>query len=153
MAIIDYLVQFGVDFDLDQETGTYLFTNQIDLGLAGRDIGQVGQQLFLNAVVTEAFTDGGDSATLNLRLRSDDSATIHATTSSGHFETGTMLKEALTLGTKMSWAIPLEGTVPYERYLGLQAVVGTAGFDSGMITAWLGLNPVAGWKAYANATV
>lgn len=153
MAIIDYLVQFGVNFDCDAEPSTLLFTNQLDLGAAGRDIGQFGHQLFLNAVVTEAFTDGGDAATLNLRLRSDDSATIHATTSSGHFETGTMLKGVLTLGAKMSWPIPPAGVVPYERYLGLQGVVATAGFDAGMITAWLGLTPIAGWKAYPNATV
>lgn len=147
MAIMDELTTFGESFDLDQETGTYLFTNQIDLGVAGRDPGN-GAPVYLNMVVTEEFTDGGDSATLNIRLRSDDSATIHASTSSGHFETGTMLKAVLTLGAKFSFPIPLENVVPYERYLGLQAVVGTAGFDSGMITAWLSPDPI-GWKAYA----
>lgn len=147
MAIMDELTMFGENFDLDQETGTYLFTNQIDLGVAGRDPGN-GQPLYLNMVVTEAFTDGGDSATLNIRLRSDDSDSIHATTSSGHFETGTMLKAVLTLGAKFSFPIPLQNVVPYERYLGLQGVVGTAGFDTGMITAWLSPDPI-GWKAYA----
>lgn len=144
MAIMDSRTLFGDSFDLQQEAGTYLFTNQIDLSVA-RDIGN-GQVVYLCAVVEEAFTDGGDSATLNLRLRSDDSATIHATTSTGHFESGAMLKAALTLGAKFCWAIPLEGNA-YERYLGLQGVVATAGFDAGMITAWLSLDPM-GWKAY-----
>ncbi|MCA9340339.1 MAG: hypothetical protein KDA17_05485 [Candidatus Saccharibacteria bacterium] len=147
MAIMDSYTLFGEDFDLDQEAGNYLFTNQIDLGLAGRDIGN-GQVLYLNMTVTEAFTDGGDSATLNLQLRSDDSASIHATTSSLHFETGAMLKAVLTLGAQFSFPIPLNNVVPYERYLGLQAVVATAGFDAGMITAGIADIPIGGWKAY-----
>lgn len=148
MAIIDSRTQFGVNFDLQQEAGTFLFTNQIDLGIAGRDPGN-GQPLYLNCVVTEAFTDGGDSATLQLRLRSDDTAVIHATTSTGHFETPTILKAALALGKKYSFPIPVEGTA-YERFLGLQGVVATAGFDAGMITAWLSPDPI-GWKSYADA--
>ena len=149
MAIIDSLALFAENFDLDQETGTYLFTNQIDLGIAGRDPGN-GAPLYLNVVVEETFTDGGDAATLQLRLRSDDSATIHATTSTGHFETPTILKAALVAGNKFSFPIPVQGTA-YERYLGLQAVVGTAGFDAGEITAWLSPDPI-GWKAYPDAT-
>jgi len=149
MAIIDSLALFAENFDLDQETGTYLFTNQIDLGIAGRDPGN-GAPLYLNVVVEETFTDGGDAATLQLRLRSDDSATIHATTSTGHFETPTILKAALVAGNKFSFPIPVQGTA-YERYLGLQAVVGTAGFDAGELTAWLSPDPI-GWKAYPDAT-
>lgn len=148
MSIMDARTLFGEDFDLDQETGTYLLTNQIDLGAAGEDPGN-GQTVYLNVVVTEAFTDGGDSATLQLRLRSDDSASIHATTSTGHFETPTFLKAALALGATFSFPIPVSGTA-YERYLGLQAVVGTAGFDAGTITAWLSPDPI-GWKAYPDA--
>jgi hypothetical protein len=146
--IIDNRTLFAADFDLDQETGTYLFTNQIDIGVAGRDIGN-GQPVYLICVVTETFTDGGDAATLNLRLRSDDTATIHATTSSGHFESGTMLKAALVAGTTFVYPIT-KGNAEFERYIGLQAVVGTAGFDAGMITAFLSLDPT-GWKAYADA--
>jgi hypothetical protein len=149
MAIIDSLALFAENFDLDQETGTFLFTNQIDLGIAGRDPGN-GAPLYLNVVVEETFTDGGDAATLQLRLRSDDSATIHATTSTGHFETPTILKAALVAGNKFSFPIPVQGTA-YERYLGLQAVVGTAGFDAGELTAWLSPDPI-GWKAYPDAT-
>ena len=149
MAIMDSLTLFGEDFDLDQETGTYLFTNQIDLGIAGRDPGN-GQVVYLNMVVTEAFTDGGDAATLQFRLASDDTASIHATTSTGHLLSAPMLKAVLTLGATFSFALPVEGLV-YEQFLGLQALVGTAGFDAGMVTAWLSLDPI-GWKAYADAT-
>ena len=149
MAIMDKLTEFGTDFDLDQETGTYLFTNQIDLGIAGRDPGN-GQPVYLNVVVTETFTDGGDAATLQLRVASDDSASIHASTSTGHLLTAPMLKELLVAGNKFSFQLPVEG-LEYERYLGLQAIVGTAGFDAGMMTAWLSPDPI-GWKAYEEAS-
>lgn len=149
MAIMDALATFAENFDMDKETGTELLTNQIDLGGAGRDPGN-GQPMYLNVVVDETFTDGGDSATLQLRLRSDDTATIHATTSTGHFETPTFLKAALVAGNTMSFGIPVQGTA-YERYLGVQAIVGTAGFDAGELTVWLSPNPI-GWKAYADAT-
>lgn len=148
MAIMDSRTLFGEDFDLDQEAGTYLLTNQIDLGIAGRDPGN-GQPVYLNVVVTETFTDGGDSATLQLRLASDDSASIHATTSTGHLLTAPMLKALLVAGNRFSFPIPVEG-LAYERFLGLQAIVGTAGFDAGMITAWLSLDPI-GWKAHPDA--
>lgn len=148
MAIIDERNLFAENFDLDQETGTYLLTNQIDLGGAGRDPGN-GQSLYLNIVVTEDFTDGGDSATLQFRVASDDSAAIHATTSTGHLLSAPMLKAALPVGATFSYTLPVEG-VEYERFLGVQAIVGTAGFDSGMVTAWLSTVPL-GWKTYPDA--
>lgn len=147
MAIMDRLLTFGVDFDLDQETGNYLLTNTYNRGAAGLDIGN-GEVLYLNVVVTEAFTDGGDAATLTLQLRSDDTASIHASTSTVHLQSPAMLKAALTLGAKMSFPVPPNNVAPYEQYIGVQAVVGTAGFDAGMITAWLSQIPVAGWEAY-----
>jgi hypothetical protein len=145
MAIMDSRTLFAENFDLDQETGTYLLTNQIDLGIAGADPGQ-GQPVYLNVVVEETFTDGGDAATLQLRLASDDSESIHASTSTGHLLTAPMLKALLVAGNKFSFTLPAQG-VAYERYLGLQAIVATAGFDAGEITAWLSLDPI-GWKAY-----
>jgi hypothetical protein len=147
--ILDERLEFGENFDLDQETGSYLFTNQIDLGLAGRDIGN-GKTLYLVCVVTEAFTDGGDSATLTLQVRSDDSAAIHASTSSLHVQTKAMLKTELTIGTTIIIPLPPNNNEAYERYLGLQAVVATAGFDDGMITAGLTTDP-SSWKHYADA--
>lgn len=147
--IIDSLLQFGDAFDLDQEAGTYLMTNQVDLGAAGADIGN-GQPVYLCAHVVEAFTDGGDAATLTLRLCSDDSAAIHATTSTIHIDSGAMLKAALPLGKKFCWPLPAAGT-EYERYLGVNCIVGTAGFDTGMIDAFLTADPNI-WKAYADAS-
>lgn len=146
--IIDKRTEFCDAYDLDQETGTYLATNQIDLGGAGRDPGN-GQPVFLVMTVDETFTDGGDSATLEVRLVSDDTATIHASTSTIHFKSDAMLKAALVAGNKFVWQLPVEG-VAYERYLGINFVVGTAGFDAGMVSAWLSLDPT-GWKSYPDA--
>jgi hypothetical protein len=153
MAIMDKYALFAENYDLDQETGTFLFTNQIDLGGEGFDPGN-GQVVYLNVVVEETFTDGGDAATLELRLVSDDTATIHASTSTIHFKTPAMLKAALVAGNTFSYAlpaIPKATAQTYERYLGINAVVATAGFDAGEITAWLSPDPI-GWKAYPDAS-
>jgi hypothetical protein len=139
MAILDTRTRFCEDLDLDAETGTILATSQIDLGAAGVDIG-AGRQMYVHAVVTEAFTDGGDAATLDIRVVSDDSASIHATTSTVHVTSGAMLKAALTLGKHLVLALPQVGNT-YERYLGINFVTATAGFDAGMITAWLSDDP------------
>lgn len=146
--IIDKLTEFGTDFDIAEAAGTLLFTNQIDLGAAGLDIGN-GQPLYLIIVITESVSTGS-SPTINFRLRSDDSASIHATTSSAHFETGAIAAAALTAGTKLVFALPLAGAVPYERYLGLQAVIAVATTTTGKATAFLSHDPT-GWKAYADA--
>jgi len=144
--LMDRLAQFAAAFDLDQEIGTFLLTSQIDLGAAAMDPGN-GKQMYLNVVVDEAFTDGGDAATLQLRLVSDDTAVIHDTTCTVHMLTGLILKAALTIGKRFSFALPASGT-PYERYLGVQALVATAGFDAGQITAWLGLEAIGDVKSY-----
>lgn len=149
MAIIDGSNAFGDAFDLDQETGTYLMTNQIDLGAAGVNIGN-GKAVYLCVHVVEAFTDGGDAATLTIRLCSDDSASVHATTSSIHIDSGAMLKAALPLGAKFAYPLPVSGTA-YERYLGVNCIVGTAGFDTGMIDAYLSTDPGI-WEAFADAS-
>ena len=146
--IVDKLTEFGEDFDIAEAAGTLLFTNQIDLGAAGRDIG-AGQQVFLCIFITETVSTGS-SPTVNFRLRSDDSAAIHASTSSAHFETGAIAAASLTAGTKLVFALPHAGGVPYERYLGLQAVIATATTTTGKASAFLSLDPT-GWKPYADA--
>lgn len=147
--IVDKLTEFGEDFSLASTAGTLLFTNQIDLGAANQDIGN-GQTVFLVITITESVSTGS-SPTINFRLRSDDSAVIHASTSSAHFETGAIAASALTAGTRLVFALPQAGAIPYERYLGLQAVVATATTTTGKASAFLSLDP-ANWKAIADAT-
>lgn len=143
--LMDKLTEFCDSFDLDQEVGTYLATNQRDLGASPtlKNIGN-GRPKYVVFTVTEAFTDGGDSATLEIRLVSDDTASIHATTSTLHLSTGAMLKAELPLGAQFCFPLPVKNN--YERYLGVNFVVATAGFDTGMITAGLTCDPI-GWVA------
>jgi hypothetical protein len=146
--IVDKLAEFGEDFDIAEAAGTLLFTNQIDLGAAGRDIGN-GRTVYLVIAITESVSTGS-SPTINFRLRSDDSAAIHATTSSAHFETGAIAAASLTAGTRLVFALPQANAVPYERYLGLQAVIATATTTTGKASAFLSLDPT-GWTAIADA--
>lgn len=147
--IVDKLTEFGEDFSLAAVASTLLFTNQIDLGAAGRDPG-AGQQVYLVICITESVSTGS-SPTVNFRLRSDDTAATHASTSSAHFETGAIAAASLTAGTELVFALPQANAVPYERYLGLQAVIGTATTTTGKASAFLSLDPT-GWKPYADAS-
>lgn len=145
--ITDSRLLFGESFDCDQEIGTYVLTNQVDLGANHRDIGQGQPLYFVVAVTDEAFTDGGDSATATFQLVSDSTAALSSPTI--HVSSGTLLKAALGIGAVFVYPVPMEGNT-FERYLGAQLVVGTAGFDSGMIDAFLTIDPY-GWQAYPDA--
>jgi len=145
--IIDSTLEFADAQDISQAAGTYLATNQVDLGVAGRDLGN-GQPLYLVIQIDAAVV--GSSSTVQFRLRSDDSATIHATTSSGHVDTGAIAEAVLVAGKTYVLPLPVEGTV-YERYLGLQAIVGTATTSAGTYSAFLTIDP-HGNKSYADAS-
>jgi len=145
---MDKYLEFSVDQDLDAEVSTILSTSQVDLSVV-RDIG-AGVPLYLVMVVTEAFTDGGDAATLEVRLVSDDTATIHASTSTLHFSSGAMLKAKLPIKAKFIWPLPWEGNA-YEQFIGVNYVIATAGFDAGWVTTFITSDPSA-WKAYPDAS-
>lgn len=146
--IVDKLTEFGDDFSLAAVASTLLFTNQIDLGAANVDPGN-GKTVYLIINISESVSTGS-SPTVNFRLRSDDTAAIHASTSSAHFETGAIAAASLTAGTRLVFALPQANAVPYERYLGLQAVIATATTTTGKASAFLSLDPT-GWKPYADA--
>lgn len=133
--------------------GTYNLADQIDLGLAGRGVGEAGDQLYLVLQVATGIT-AGSAGTVQFQLVSDDSASIATNgTQSIHlqtraFTTGTgtgttTLKAGTVLGV---FALPIEGVV-YERYLGVQQVTGTAAITAGAIDAFLTPTPAV-WKAY-----
>ena len=133
--------------------GTYNLGDQIDLGVAGRGIGQPGDQLYLVLQVATGIT-AGSAGTVQFQLSSDDSGTLATNgTQSIHlqtraFTTGTgtgttTLKAGTVLGV---FALPIEG-VTYERYLGVQQVTGTAAITAGAIDAFITPTPAA-WKSY-----
>jgi hypothetical protein len=154
MAILDKRTEFADAVTLNTgAAGTYNIGDQIDLGLAGRGIGEPGDQLYLVLQVATGI-GAGSAGTVQFLLSSDDSATLATNaTQSIHlqtraFATGTgTATGALKAGTILGvFALPIEGVV-YERYLGIQQVTGTAAITAGAVDAYITPTPPA-WKAY-----
>lgn len=125
--------------------GTYLLGSQIDLGTDGvNDVDSV----YLVVNVDTAATSGG-SATLQISLASDDTASISTTTSTIHYTSAAIAVASLTAGTYVSRVELPKGT--YERYLGILQITGTAAFTAGKINAFLTNDPFTG-KAFPDAT-
>ena len=146
--IMDSLLEFADGEDISQTAGTYLATNQVDVSVA-RDVGN-GQPVYLVIQIDAAVTSGG-SATVQFRLRSDSVAAVHATTSTGHTDSGAIAVASLVVGYQIIMPLPPEGSVLYERYLGVQAIVAAATTTAGTYSAFLTLDP-AGNKSYPDAS-
>jgi hypothetical protein len=123
--------------------GSYLIGDVVDLGVAGRDIGQASP-LYLVMEVDTTATSGG-SATGQFNLVTDDNSSLSSPTvlfSSRAFPVASMVAGVTLLVAQL----PIEG-VAYERYIGIQQVTGTAAFTAGKVNAFLTHTPAA-WKAY-----
>lgn len=124
--------------------GTYLIGDQIPLGVA-RDLGNTDEPLYLVVMVETAATSAG-SATLQVKLASDDSAAISTSTATDHLVSPVFPVASLTKGKVLMCApLPMEGN-KYETFLGLLQVTGTAAFTAGKLNAFLTTSPQA-WKA------
>lgn len=145
--MVDSRLEFANAADGSQSAGTFLAPNQVDMSVA-RDIGN-GQPLYLVIQADEAFASSG-SATVQFRLRSDNSAAVHATTSTGHIDTGAEAFGTYAAGHTKVIPLPLEGNA-YEQFLGLQLIIGAATTTGGTYSAFITSEP-HGWKAYADAT-
>lgn len=128
--------------------GTYLLSDVIDLGTAGRNIGVGDPPTYCIALVSTTATSGG-SATLQLILASDAQAAIATDGSAtAHYTTSAIPVATLVEGYQvMAFPLPL-GT--YERYLGVLQVTAVAAFTAGKIKAYLA-SDLTQWKAYADA--
>lgn len=142
--IMDDLLEF-VDGSVVGNTGTNLLGDQIDTVVAAKDLG-VGEPFYWVIVITTSVV--GTSSTVNFRLRSDDTASIHATSSTPHAETGVLSEAKMVAGSKFCIALPRYQT--YERYLGVQAVVAEANLSAGAANIFLTKDP-PGWYAYPQA--
>jgi hypothetical protein len=123
--------------------GSYLLGDVIDIGLAGRDLGN-SDPLYLVIQVDTAATSGG-SATGTFSLVTDDNDSLSSPTvlvSSQAWAVASM-----TAGkTLLAVQLPLEGAA-YERYLGIRQTTAVAAFTAGKINAFLTHSP-ATWKSY-----
>lgn len=130
-------------------TGLAAVGDVIDLGATPQDLGN-GQPLYLVIQVDTAVTSAG-SATVSFQLVSDGTATLAANgTETLHYASAAIPKASLVAGYEIVVAVPLEGSIAYERYLGIQQNVGTAALTAGKINAFLTFDP-KGWKAYPDA--
>ncbi len=144
---IDSRLEFS-DAQAETTAATHNSDFQIDLEVA-RDMG-AGQPLYLVVVVDTAVTSAG-AATVTFNLVSDASAAIATNgTQTTHASSGAIGKDDLTAGTiAFQVALPIEGNA-YERYLGVQYVIGTAALTAGAFSAFLTTTPHK-IKAYADA--
>lgn len=145
--ILDKQAEFSDAQDISQVAATYLSTNVYDMG-AANDIGN-GQPLYLVIQIDAAVV--GTSSTVEFRLRSDSTAAIHATTSTAHWTSGAIAEASLVAGYTLVIPLPLDGSNTYERFLGVQYIIGTATTTAGTVSAFLTLDPY-GWKSYPDAT-
>ena len=113
-------------------TGTLNIGDQIYVPTAGLNLGTV-DDIFCVIEVDTAIGSTG-SATVEFRVCSDNTATIHATTSTKHYTSGAIAVASLVKGYRIAFALP-RGT--YEEYIGVQTVIGTAKLNAGKINAYL----------------
>jgi len=154
---IDSFNEFGTDVDVSQVAATYNMTNEIDLGLAGRDVGN-GQPVYLVLVCTggdDGIITGGTAGTIQFRVVSDAVSPPSTTTCSVHLITKAYVTDDSALNEIKKGDVFFVGALPtganeaYERYLGVQTIVATTTTTEGTVTAFLTLDP-AGWKSYAD---
>lgn len=127
---------------------SYLIGDVIDLGLAGRNIGNGNDVLELVIKVDTLPTSGG-SATAAFHLVSDAQAAIAVDGSATyHFSS-----KAFTIAEMAAGTVLVKIKLPsgnYERYLGILQTTAVAAFTAGKVDAFL-TEGVADWKAYADA--
>lgn len=136
--------------------GTYNIGDQVDLGLAGRDLGVPDTPLYLVIKVgATGLRVATGTGTVAFQLASDDTTTIATNgTQSIHVRTrdyatsttsdADVLKPGTVLGV---FQLPIASGQPYERYLGVQQVTGTTAISAGTVDAFLTATPAV-WKAY-----
>ena len=125
-------------------TGSELVGDVIDLGIAGRDVGN-GEPLYLVVSVDVAIASASAGASVEFQLASDSTADL-ATSPTVHASTGAKAEAVLVAGAKFILPVPLEGSV-YERFLGILAVRSGEAVTAGAVSAFLVRDPSA-WKAY-----
>ncbi len=133
--------------------GTYTLGDQIDIGNV-RDLG--GDQAPLLVIqVGAAGINAAGAGTVQFKLTSADNAAL-TTNPVDHLMTAAFVTSttsgnaggALAPGVRlMAVQLPLEGSTPYKRYVGIRQVTGAQAITAGSIDAFLVLDANS-WKAY-----
>lgn len=150
--IMDERTEFADAVSVAAGAGTANIGDQIPLSDL-RDIGN-GQPIYLVITTATEIITGGDPGTIQFRLCSDDTASIHATTSTVHWVSPAFVTDdsannspQLNAGGLIACVpLPLEGP-EYEEFIGIQAIIATETVTAGAINAFLTLDP-SKWQAY-----
>jgi hypothetical protein len=154
--ILDERTEFADAVSVASTAGTINVGDVIDSSVV-RDLGQ-GQPVYLVVLVDTEIITGGSAGTIQFQLVSDAVTTPDTSSATKHlyspiYTTDDSAANSPELNAgETPWivAIPPEGE-QYERYLGLQAVIGTTTTTAGAVNAFLTLDP-RGWKSYPDAT-
>jgi hypothetical protein len=158
MAIIDRRLTIANAASVAAAAGTALIGDQIDLGAQARDIGS-GEPLYLTITVDTSIITAGAAGTIQFFLVSDASAAIATNgTASVHWASKVFVTDDDALNdldageVVCSIPLPSEGQVPYERFLGVLATVGTTAVTAGAISAVITKDPAVTYKYYNDAS-
>lgn len=154
--ILDELLEFADNVDIAAAASTALIGDVIDLGATPQDYGN-GKPMYLVIQTgnTEIITAAA-AGTIQFKLASDaqaaiaidGSATDHILTEVFVTDDEAANDDQLNVGGSIFMgALPLGNGVPYERYLGILAIIGTTEVTEGTINAFLTMDP-SFWKSY-----
>jgi hypothetical protein len=155
MAIIDKNLEFADATSVGTPNNTTVNVgNVIDLGLAGRNVGD-GEPMYFVVEVTTSIGSGG-AATVSFLLVSDAVTTPAVDGNQTiHYESDVFALATVVAGFRLVVPLPWgnDGAPDYERYLGFQ-VRENAGqaLNAGAVNAYVTRNP-RGWKAYAQGSI
>lgn len=158
MAILDERTEIADAVSVAAAAGTANIGDVIDTGSVVRNLAS-GQPVYLVLTVDTSIITGGSAGTIQFRLVSDAITTPDTSTASVHWTSKAFVTDDdalndLDAGEVIAVvALPDGIQVPYERYLGIQAIVATTTVTAGAISAFLTLDPSVGQnKAYPDAS-
>lgn len=154
--ILDERTELADAVSVASTAGTINVGDVIDMSVV-RDIGN-GQPVYLIVTVDTEIITGGTAGTIQFQLVSDSVTTPDTSTATKHAyspvyvtdDSAANSPELNAGGVPFQIALPVEGE-QYERYVGLQAVIGTTTTTAGNVNAFLSLDPY-GWKSHPDAT-
>lgn len=155
--LLDKRNEFADAVSVVAAASTINLGNVIDSGTVVRDLG-TGEPLYLVISVDTSIITGGVAGTIQFLLVSDSSATPAVDGSASvHYASKAFVTDDDALNdldageTAVCIPLPAGGQVPYERYIGVQAVIATTAVTAGAVSAFLTPTP-AMYKAYPDAT-
>lgn len=153
MAILDQLTVLADGVSVAAAAGTINVGTTYDLGASGTiDIGN-GEPMFLHIVVSASIL-AASAGTIAFQVVSDSTSTPSTDgTQTTHVRTATFVTNIdasndLDIGqVAFVISLPTDGRKPYERYLGVQAVIASATVTAGAIRAIITDDQNFSWKA------